>query len=346
MGKMINRESYIDLLNIISIFAVIILHCSQVVFKNKLDAIWILSSILQSLFIWAVPVFLMISGSNLLSYHDRYDTKQFIMKRMSRVAIPLVFWSIIWYLYNNRHALVDIDIKNFIQLFLTNNIQNIFWFFYVIIGLYMITPILTFLTKPDYIKIGKYIIYANFLFVGVFEFIIPQLVKITLPGEIYNIPIISNMYLALYIFGWYAAQGKFSLKAEKYIKIFGILFGVISAIAIPVVALWNGNNIKYFNSYTGFPVVLFSMAIFITVKNQFHKHVISDKLKTLLAFLAKYSLGIYVVHYFIIYFFENHLHVADSSLFHLLVLPIVTYFISLMSVFVMKKIPLLQKLVP
>ena len=42
---------------------------------------------------WAVPVFLMITGVNLLNYREKYDTSTYFRKRVMRTVIPWLAWS-------------------------------------------------------------------------------------------------------------------------------------------------------------------------------------------------------------------------------------------------------------
>lgn len=72
---------YMDILNIMATMAVLWLHTSEYAFEyNPQDPNWYISLIIQVVFIWAVPIFFMISGANLLNYRDRYDTKTFFKK--------------------------------------------------------------------------------------------------------------------------------------------------------------------------------------------------------------------------------------------------------------------------
>ena len=70
---------YVDVLNIMSCFAVVMLHVSLNVF-NPSDAYWTQSVLFQSIAIFAVPIFFMISGMNLIGYADKYDTKTFLRR--------------------------------------------------------------------------------------------------------------------------------------------------------------------------------------------------------------------------------------------------------------------------
>lgn len=83
---------YLDILNIVATFAVVCLHTSDYVFQfSPNEPNWYLSLLIQILFIWAVPIFFMISGANLLNYRERYDTKVFFKKKMCTCFVSIYF---------------------------------------------------------------------------------------------------------------------------------------------------------------------------------------------------------------------------------------------------------------
>ena len=75
------RLYYIDILNILSCFAVVVLHCSGGVFYYQKTRLWFIYMFLQTVAHFAVPVFFMLTGANLLDYRKKYDTKTFFIKR-------------------------------------------------------------------------------------------------------------------------------------------------------------------------------------------------------------------------------------------------------------------------
>lgn len=141
------RHYWMDLLNVIACFAVVMLHCTTTVFANSGDTEWHLDVLFQSICIFAVPVFFMISGANLLGYREKYDTKTFFVKRFRKVVFTLVIASIIVYVCQPLLAFIiagtppDISIGGFVKGFLHNQICDIYWFFYAIIILYAVTPV-------------------------------------------------------------------------------------------------------------------------------------------------------------------------------------------------------------
>ena len=85
------RLYYIDILNILSCFAVVVLHCSGGVFYYQKTRLWFIYMFLQTVAHFAVPVFFLITGANLLDYRKKYDTKTFFKKRAARTLAPFFF---------------------------------------------------------------------------------------------------------------------------------------------------------------------------------------------------------------------------------------------------------------
>lgn len=50
----------------------------------------------ETVFYFVVPIFFMISGATLMDYRDRYNTKDFFIKRGLCTFIPFIVWSLIW----------------------------------------------------------------------------------------------------------------------------------------------------------------------------------------------------------------------------------------------------------
>ena len=94
----------IDILRTISIFAVILIHTTtrtlEVTKYNLLKTPWTL--FLNQAARFAVPLFFMISGFVLeLNYHLHENYLTYLKKRFSRIFVPYVFWSIIYYFFIN-----------------------------------------------------------------------------------------------------------------------------------------------------------------------------------------------------------------------------------------------------
>ena len=78
------RVVYFDLLNIFAIISVIAMHCNGIVHGNPMNKGWGSSLLVDCIFYWAVPIFLMLSGATLMKYREKYDTKTFFKKRFQK----------------------------------------------------------------------------------------------------------------------------------------------------------------------------------------------------------------------------------------------------------------------
>ena len=136
------RFLYMDILNIAACFAVLVLHCSGTFFTYTPDSVWKLSLLLQVLARWAVLVFLMLTGANLLSYCEKYSTAVFFRKRLLRTFLPFLLWSGIWLVWKVVNGQAQISgVRDVITAFTSNGCQNIYWFFYMLFAIYLHTGI-------------------------------------------------------------------------------------------------------------------------------------------------------------------------------------------------------------
>ena len=85
------RIKYIDLLKVIAIFAVISIHCRTFVLAEVLH---LEIFRLKHVFLFAVPIFLMVTGALTLNKNIKLDS--FFKNRLKRIVYPLIFFTIIF----------------------------------------------------------------------------------------------------------------------------------------------------------------------------------------------------------------------------------------------------------
>lgn len=199
-----------DALNIVACFAVVVLHCSLTVFGPARDTSWSIALVWQSASIFAVPVFFMISGMNLIGYRDRQTTEHFFKRRLLKVGGALLFGSIVCYVlycafpssfFGGEKFAGTFGLIDFVKRFLTNDINDTYWFLYAIIYLYLLTPILSLIAKNK--RCIQYIL-ALCLCVSV---LIPLVEKMGFNpmyfGTLFNWPLFSSVSLLYYLGGYY-----------------------------------------------------------------------------------------------------------------------------------------------
>ena len=84
MGVSKGKIEYLDVLNVIAMFAVVMLHANGCFWTYSTDRYWFEANIIESVMYFGVPVFFMISGATLLDYRERYSTKDFFIKRIKK----------------------------------------------------------------------------------------------------------------------------------------------------------------------------------------------------------------------------------------------------------------------
>ena len=87
-----------------------------------------------------VPLFVMLSGYLLLG--KDYPLPVFLKRRFSRVVIPAVFWMLVYSLYGYLAKGSPASIGAALKGIVTGPVHYHFWFIYLIIGLYLVYPIL------------------------------------------------------------------------------------------------------------------------------------------------------------------------------------------------------------
>ena len=144
------REIWMDWLRITACFLVMMTHSCEPFYLGgegsliltKADAIWV--SILNVLPRASVALFVV--ASSYLQFPLHYSTGEFFKRRAKRVLIPFVVWSLVYaFIWGSPVQNLKDLVLNF------NYAAGHMWFVYMIIGLYLIMPLLS----PWAEKVGK-----------------------------------------------------------------------------------------------------------------------------------------------------------------------------------------------
>lgn len=340
LSQMNKRVAYFDILNILACISVVYLHCNGIVHQFSNTNAWKGALVVEVLCYFAVPVFLMLSGANLLNYRKKYDTKTFFKKRLIKVLVPYLIWSLIYYIaYYNCFIP-----KDFIVKFLNCNIESVFWFFPTIIWLYLIMPLFSSIAERDELKTLKYFVLIIFISVSCVPYIFSILGK-DCPSIFRCLDGIIGYYI--YIILGYLLSKKDIKKAKRIciyiLAIICLLFRYIYTYHFSI-----QNNFINRNSwgYLSVICVIPSVAVFLFVKNINWNKFINEKSANILAKISNCSFGIYLMHILVKLKVTNFLNLDISSLFYRIIFPIILYLLCLFCTYVIKKIPVIKKIVP
>ncbi|MFY9380077.1 MAG: acyltransferase family protein [Acutalibacteraceae bacterium] len=343
--EMKTRKNYIDMLNIIACFAVVCLHCSGAVFNFSVSKLWFCSITIQSIFHWAVPIFFMISGATLLNYRDKYTTKEFFKRRALKVFIPFIFWTIFYAFNKNNFRLVG-GIKYWLEVFLNNRASNILWFLYSIMSIYLCIPILSLITKEENKNIVLYYIILCFTNVS----LIPLFVKLT-NVEVTQmlIPPITFEYTGYVLLGWYLSRFELSQKSRYRFYFLGVISVFMMIFGTFYLSKDSYQLDLFVMRYFSFSCLFMSIAVFVFAKYSSFIELcfLKNKTKNIIRTMSSLSFGIYLIHILTIEYLPLVFKMVNvNSGWFMIYGPFLIYFVTALIVFIIKKIPILNKIIP
>ena len=137
-----SRTVWIDWLRVIACFMVFVVHSAEPFYLGghgsliltEADAFW--ASFFDSLVRSCVPLFVI--ASSYLQFPVKYSAQEFFRRRAVRILIPFVIWTAVYAFVWGEPA------ENFRNLLLNfNYASGHLWFVYMLLGVYLLMPILS-----------------------------------------------------------------------------------------------------------------------------------------------------------------------------------------------------------
>jgi len=135
----------IDLLRVLATVAVVVLHvASNLVYDPARIGTgnWWAANVVNAYVRWCVPVFVMISGYLLLSPDKTYGTGEFYRRRLARLGVPVVAWTVIYFVWRETWGNEEIGLRAVVWSIAIGNPEFHLYFLFLIFGLYLFTPAL------------------------------------------------------------------------------------------------------------------------------------------------------------------------------------------------------------
>jgi surface polysaccharide O-acyltransferase-like enzyme len=280
-----DRIKWIDLLRVIGVICVIMIH----VVSNTINTFGGLSNNGHIFYVFihyfssfAVPLFVMISGMMFLSKKELTYKELFKKYLLKIILIILVIGTgmiLMEEIFINKDISINLVKKVFLRL-ITGDIWAHMWYLYLVLGLYLITPICILVTKN--IQENEFRIFLIILFaVSIMVPTINTFFKINMAFNMLNI----SGYIFYYFYGYYL----YHYDIDKKYKIGNYLLWLL-AIIYTIYRAININSLDNVYSYTSLIPCVMASAIVVLFKN---KEIKKDKLINLIAIN---SLGIYIIH--------------------------------------------------
>ena len=281
------RTLYLDIIKIVACFLVIINHTGNYLFDSigYSNASALFYTINFAFCKIGVPLFIMVSGVLLLK--KDYTFKD-VGKKIFRILIPLLVFSILFAIKAGV-----LDFKNFFQSLLAQPLYTVFWYLYMLIGLYAMTP---FLQKM--VKNFKDNDYKWFLFTVL---IIPSFLKLLSAfgiqvSSLFLLSVISSI-IGFYVTGLYLSQ----IELNKKHRNIAIIVSTISLVAYTLqmyIPYLNTGSISFvLDTYDSLPVICLSLSVFYLFRHYLEEVKVSKITNKIIANISAVTFGIYLIHF-------------------------------------------------
>jgi surface polysaccharide O-acyltransferase-like enzyme len=335
-----NRNYSIDTLRTIATLLVILLHISAgyvITGKNDLvfDTSFWIGNIVDSFSRICVPLFVLMSGMFLVGRNESF--KQSYQKRASRILIPLISWTIIYIVYRVAIPFITdnpIDIKTLLVTVISGRPYYHMWYLFMIIGLYLITPILN--NSISYVS--RNTLWTVAILLLLFGMLNSGYDKI-LNNKVSFILWFIN-YLGYFILGYLIKDSKRSFSFLALSSAY-----IISSILIAVLSLYTIKqyNSLYFYGYLTPFVIIGSLSFY----KFFHQLKLG---RNVFSKISHLTLGIYLIHAGVLHVLNLGLSMLDINIFNNSIIGIpmkfcITFFISLIAAWIISKVKYIRNII-
>ena len=341
-----------DLIRTIAIVLVILLHASieqyPIVDEVTSDVFvrWWSVNIYDSIARPCVPLFVMLSGALLLQPSKVEEPLSvFFKKRFSRIGLPFLFWGaayFAWRFFVNQEVLT----LNSIGEGLIWGPYFHFWFLYVLIGLYLITPLLRVLVAHANWKLIRY-----FLLLWVVGTSAVPLLSIFGAYSFDSNVFLLTGYIGYFLLGLYLLKVRLRPSILYIALALGLVWTIVGTYLIT--ASIGGNRQYFFYDFLSANVILASVALFLLLSSVQYGKIEKrfPHFNGLLHFISENSLAIYLFHIMVLEALQKGylgVKISLTTINPVLEIPlvtIVTLLICLLIIYPLKKIPVLNKLI-
>ncbi len=342
----------VDLIRTFAIVLVILLHASEEPFpitaivNQDVVVRWWSMTVYNSLSRECVPLFVMLSGALLLqSYKIEEPLKVFFKKRLLRIGLPWIFWGTTYFGWSYLVKNNPFTLSSVAQGIATGPYYQ-FWFLYMLLGLYLVTPLLRVLVARANKSVIRYFLLLWFIGSAVIPF-----VNLFMPIGLDTNVFLLTGWIGYFLLGLYLLDIQVRAKFLYIILIIGYIWTVVGTYLITY--LVGGQTQYFFYGFLTANVVLVSSALFLLFKNVPSNYIQKKSPTTnrLLHFISQCSLAIFLLHVIILESLQNGYFgfrislMTVNPLFEIPLITVVTLLICIVILYPFSKISLLKKII-
>ena len=287
------RIVYMDLVRVLATYMVLVAHSPLQIRDPDISL-----QVYRFLTSPCIGLFFMVSGALLLPIKDP-SVHVFIKKRLSKVGIPLLLWSIVYalaeWLLDGRPPAHFVTELAYAPI---KPVSGHLWFVYTLAGLYLFSPIIS-----PWLKQAKKSDLRCYLVLWSITLCLPYMNKFipdayNIEGTVSSTFFHFSGYLGYYLLGYYLCKFPLSITKTKHWLCLGSILLLCGTFPF-IFYFFNNINNPLWLQYLTINVAAMSAVIFILVqkiqiKNEFLSNTLLD--------ISKMSFGIYLIHLLIIFY--------------------------------------------
>jgi surface polysaccharide O-acyltransferase-like enzyme len=347
----------VDLIRTIAIILVILLHAAiePTPNLNIMSAqgvqLWWTSNIYDSISRSAVPLFVMLTGALLLQPNKVDEPlRVFFKKRWNRIGIPVIFWGAIFFAWDFFVKGQSLSLLSIMQGIFSGPYVH-FWYVYILIGLYLITPLLRVVVANADWRIIRYFLIIWFIGTG-----IVTLVTLYANLSSQTLWFKNNVFLLTGLIGYFILGAYVvKLRFRSSILYLGLILSTVWTIlgTFFLVGTLGESYSQFFLDATSFSVIISSVALFLllaaisnqTIENRFPRS------NRILKVISQNTLPIYLFHIIILETLQKGylgIKISVTTINPIIEIPLVTavtLFLCLAIIVPLKKLPYLNRII-
>ncbi|MGD6852338.1 MAG: acyltransferase [Candidatus Bathyarchaeia archaeon] len=346
----------VDVIRAVAITLVILLHSQNDLTIQQMNAFeqirWTTVDVYQSIGRIGVPLFLMLTGVLLLQPSQYNEPlKVFFKKRWDRIGLPVIFWGLVYFVWVFGVQQQPLTANAIVQGVLTGPYYQ-FWYIYLLIGLYLLTPLIRVLMAHASRNIIKYALILWFASASIMP-----LIHLVTPFYIDDNLLTFTGYAGYFILGAFLLTVKTTRRRLLWL-LFGLGVALTAINTYAIAATVGGTKMFFFQQYLSPTLILSAASLFLllitlqtpsavtaTVEDQK-----PSKTRKLITLISQNTLPLFLFHVIVLEAIQNgYLGLAINgnvinSVIGVPLMTVIVLFLSLGIILALKQIPGFKKL--
>ncbi len=343
---MAKKVPFLSLVSVISCFAVVLLHSNGCFWSFSTESYWKSANLIECLAYFAVPCFFMISGATLLNFREKYSLREYFKKRMVKTLIPFLFWSfvgIVYALLTKTVSFSDLSPLFIYNGVLRNTFVGVYWFFLSLFGMYLCIPLFAAVAEDARRQTFLYLIGAG----TVVNIAVPFMIRLSGKDIAWPINIAVAAGPLIYLpLGYMIREYEIPKALRLTLYVLGAAGFSAHLFGTYYLSVKKGAIDDLFKGYTNLPCLLFSVAVFVFFKYHSEKILRFQPVRRLIGFLSGYTFPVYLMHWFMLNGACRLLAIDTHALWYRLGAPFLVIPAVVAITWVLKKIPVVKRIVP